>query len=1029
MRVVHWELGLRFTTRIRFSTAVQVVEDLNQKVVDTTIDPRIFTRLLKTCLKKFKQVYAYQVFDKVPRQVTQSANKSKIIHAQTLKFGIASLSDPGNAIVDLYAKCGNFYYARNALDRLDERDGRAWNSIISIYSRSGMGEEVIRGFGLMREANVEPNQFTFAMVLSTCAKMRAGGVGRQVHSCLIKLGFEYVSFCEGSLIDMYAKCGYLADACRVFDGADSFDTVSWTSMIAGYVRVGLPEKALDLFEDMQRVGVTPDQVAYVTVITAYVDLGSLDDALILFNQMADPNVVAWNVMISGHARSGFVIEAVTIFRDMRLAGIRPSRSSLGSVLSAIANLVALDLGQQVHSDAFKLGLDSNVYVRSSLINMYAKCQVMEAARKVFDSLDERNLVLWNAMLAGYALNMFPTEVIEMFLHIRDHDEKPDAFTYTSVLSACACLKSIELGKQLHSSFIKSNLASNLFVGNALVDMYAKCGDMTGARQQFELIPYRDNVSWNAIIVGYVHEENEDEACNMFRRMNFDGYVPDEVSLSSILSGCANTQALQHGKQIHCFLLKYSLDMNVYAGSSLIDMYAKSGKFEAARNVLARMPEHTVVSMNALIAGYVLYDNSEEAINLFREMQAKCAKLTKFTFASILAVLSGSSRVSMGKQVHCHTLKSGDLHDDVFLGVSLIGIYLKSLNNEDAGKLFLEFPNHRTIILWTAMISGYAQNGYFAEALSMFRDMRKDGIWPDQSAFACVLSACAGLAALKDGTEVHCLIVQTGFNLDENTCSALIDMYAKCGDIRSSSQVFEEMDFKQEVISWNSMIVGLAKNGYAEDALRIFHQMEDSNVKPDDITFLGVLTACSHAGMVSEGRGFFDSMINYYGIQPRMDHYACMIDLFGRRGLLKEAEKFINDFSFEPDSKVWATLLAACKVHGDDVLGKWAAEKLIELEPYDSSPYILLSNIYAASKNWDGVNAVRKLMKEKGVMKSPGCSWIVIGTKTHLFIAGDKFHPSADEICGVLKDLTALMKEDGYVAVINCMLDEEDFIEV
>jgi pentatricopeptide repeat protein len=237
------------------------------------------------------------------------------------------------------------------------------------------------------------------------------------------------------------------------------------------------------------------------------------------------------------------------------------------------------------------------------------------------------------------------------------------------------------------------------------------------------------------------------------------------------------------------------------------------------------------------------------------------------------------------------------------------------------------------------------------------------------------------------------------------------------------QVFEEMGCKNDVISWNSMIVGLAKNGYAEYALKIFDEMKQTSVMPDDVTLLGVLTACSHAGRVSEGRQIFDTMVNYYRIQPRVDHCACMVDLFGRWGFLKEAEEFIDKLKCKPDAMIWAALLGACRLHGDHIRGQWAAEELIELDPQNSSSYVLLSNIYAASGNWDGVNFLRRTMKNKGVRKLPGCSWIELGQKKNLFVAGDKSHTSSGEIHATLKDLTALMKEYGNVAETDSCLHE------
>ncbi|OMP05292.1 hypothetical protein COLO4_08946 [Corchorus olitorius] len=946
-----------------------------------------------------------------------------MIHAQGLKLGFSSKGLLGNAILDLYAKCGNIDPAEKAFSGLQRRDISAWNSIISMYSKRGLVEEVVKRFGALLNSGVLPNEYTFSVLLSACARLKDVEFGRLVHCFVVKMGLQSSSFCEGALIDMYSKCNLVSDARRVFDGSMALDTVSWTSMIAGYVQVGLPEEALKVFESIQKVFPVTDQVAVITIINAFVSLGRLDDACALFSQMPYPNVVAWNVLISGHTKRGYEAKAIEIFQNMRASGVKSTRSTLGSVLSAIASLAALRFGLLVHAEAIKQGLISNVYAGSSLISMYAKCEKVDAAKKVFDELDEKNVVLWNAMLGGYAQNGYADEVIHLFYQMTGSGCQPDEFTYTSVLSACARLECLEIGRQFHASILKNKYSFNLFVANALVDMYAKCGALKEARQQFEIIKKRDNVSWNAIIVGYVQDGDELEAFNLFRRMISYGNVPDEVSLASIVSACANVHNLEQGKQLHGLAVKSGLETSLYAGGALIDMYAKCGAIENGWKVLCAMPQQSVVSMNAMIAGYSP-NNINEAMILFREMQVDGLKPSEVTFVSLLDSCNKPHRLNIGRQIHCLIVKRGLLYDEDFLGVSLLGMYINSFRNADARVLFGEFQNRKSAVLWTALISGHTQNDCNEEALLFFREMRSYDVLPDQATFVSVLRACAILSSLPEGKQIHTLIYHTGYVLDELTTSALVDMYAKCGEVKCSAQVFVEMKSKNDVFGWNSMIVAFAKNGYAEDALRIFVEMQQTRVMPDDVTFLGVLTACSHAGKVSEGRQIFDMMVNY-GIEPRVDHCACIVDLLGRCGFLKEAQDFIDSLKFEPDARFWAALLGACRIHGDEIMGRRAAEKLIELEPQNSSPYVLLANIYAASGNWDEANALRKAMRENGVQKFPGCSWIVVEQKTDLFVAGDKSHPKADEIEVILKDLVALMREDGYAPEVNSVLDEEE----
>ncbi|KAK7312051.1 hypothetical protein VNO77_35589 [Canavalia gladiata] len=893
-----------------------------------------------------------------------------------------------------------------------------WNSVLCMYLRHGLLERVLHCYASLINSGQSPNQYTFAITLSACAKLENVEFGRLLHSCAIKSGLESSSFCQGALIHLYAKCDFLTCARAIFDKAPAphLDIVSWTALISGYVQLGLPHEALNIFDKMRNSagGCYPDPVALVTVLNAYMILGKLDGACQLFEQIPVParNVVAWNVMISGHAKTGHYKEALSFFHQMRKHGIKSSRSTLASVLSAIASLEALDHGLLVHAEAIKQGFDSSIYVGSSLINMYGKCEMLDAARQVFDAISQKNTIVWNTMLGVYSQNGYLSNVIKLFLDMTIHGADPDEYTYTSILSACACFKCLEIDRRLHSTIIKKRLTSNLCVNNALIDMYAKAGALREARKQFEHMAYRDSISWNAIIVGYVQEEEETDAFSMFRRMNLHGIVPDEVSLTSILSACGNVKVLEAGMQFHCLSVKLGLETNLFAGSSLIDMYSKCGIIEDARKIYSSMPERSVVSMNALIAGYALR-NTKEAINLLHEMQILGLKPSEITFASLIDVCKGHPKVILGLQIHCTIVKRGLLCGSEFLGTSLLGMYMDSQRVADANILFSEFSNLKSTVLWTTLISGHIQNECSDVALNLYQEMLNNNILPDQATFVTVLRACALLSSLQDGKEIHSLIFRTGFDLDEFTSSALVDMYAKCGDVKSAVQVFEELAVKKDVISWNSMIVGFAKNGYAESALKVFYEMTQSCITPDHVTFLGVLTACSHAGWVYEGRQIFDIMINYYGIEPKADHYACMVDLLGRWGFLEEAEEFIDKLEVEPDAMVWANLLGACRIHGDEKKGQKAAKKLIKLEPQNSSPYVLLSNMYAASGHWDEARSLRRTMIQKDVQKMPGCSWIVVGQKTNLFVAGDILHPSYDEISQALKHLTALMKDNRF----------------
>ncbi|XP_051228195.1 pentatricopeptide repeat-containing protein At3g09040, mitochondrial [Lolium perenne] len=860
-----------------------------------------------------------------------------------------------------------------------------------------------------------PDQFDLAAVLSACARLGALASGTQVHCDAVKRGFSSAAFCAAALVNMYARCARVGDARMVFGGIACPDAVCWTSIISGYHRAGRYQEALSLFSRMVKMGSSPDQVACVTVVSTLASLRRLEDATTLLKRMPVPNSVAWNAVISGYAqRSGSEHEVFGLYKDMRSQGLWPSRSTFASMLSAAANVAAFVEGRQLHAAAVRHGLDANVFVGSSLINLYAKCGCIGEAMCVFDFSCEKNIVMWNTMLNGLVRNDLQEEAIQMFRCMFRLGIEADEFTFVSVLGACAYMGSHCLGRQVHSVTIKNCMDARLFVANATLDMHSKFGAIDDAKTIFNLIAYKDSVSWNAIIVGLAHNEEEEEAIRMLKQMNLDGVTPDEVSLSTVIKACSSIGAIETGKQIHCLAVKYNICSNDVFGTSLIDLYSKHGDMDSSRNVLAQVGASSIVPINALIAGLLQNSREDEAIQLFQQVLRDGLKPSSFTYSSILSGCTGLLSSIVGKQLHCYTLKSGFLNDDTSLGVSLVGIYLKFKMPDDANKLLIEMPDLKNLLEWTTIISAYAQNGYSYQSLLSFWRMRSYDVYSDEATFASILKACSEMAALSDGKEIHGLIIKSGFSSYETATSALIDMYSKCGDIISSFEVFKQLKNKQRVTLWNSMIVGFAKNGYAEEALLLFQKMQGSQIKPDEITFLGVLIACAHAGLISQGRHYFDSMSKVYGLMPRIDHYACFIDLLGRGGLLHEVQEVINQLPFRPDGVIWATYLAACRMHKDEERGKIAANKLVELEPQNSSTYVLISNLHAAAGNWSEAKIAREAMREKGVAKFPGCSWITVGNKTSLFLVHDKKHPDSLSIYEKLDDLTGLMKKDADV---------------
>eukprot|EP01018_Ginkgo_biloba_P024037 Gb_18978 [translate_table: standard] len=437
--------------------------------------------------------------------------------------------------------------------------------------------------------------------------------------------------------------------------------------------------------------------------------------------------------------------------------------------------------------------------------------------------------------------------------------------------------------------------------------------------------------------------------------------------------------------------------------------------------------------NAKVNGRILREQGQlkEALQILNFMDHPGTSVAFSTYASLLQACVVIRALPEGKLVHAHIIQNGFKCRKIFLGNRLVTMYAKCGSLED-GRRVLDQMLDRNVVSWTTMIAAYARHGSCDEALTLFYNMQRTGVQPNQftfasvlpacmrpnsDTFASVLPACANLAALAIGKELHEVIIRTGFQSDVFVGNALVDMYAKCGSIGDAHRIFDKMP-KRTVVSWTAMIVGYAMHGCGPEALQVFNQMQRSGPNPDHITFVGVLSACCHAGLVDDGWQYFDCMTRYYHITPVMEHYCCMVDLLGRAGRLDEAQDFINKMPMKPDAAVWGSLLAACRIHSNIELAERVAEHIFELDPQHASPYVLLSNIYAAAGRWDAIQKVQKMMKDRNVKRRPGCSWIEVNKQVYCFIAGGKSHPQTEEIYAKLDVLSAQIKEAGLLIALG-----------
>ncbi|KAA8523154.1 hypothetical protein F0562_009577 [Nyssa sinensis] len=531
---------------------------------------------------------------------------------------------------------------------------------------------------------------------------------------------------------------------------------------------------------------------------------------------------------------------------------------------------------------------------------------------------------------------------------------------------------------------------DIFSYNAMLSAYSKLGSVEDLRAFFDKMPCRDSVSYNTMIAGLASNGCLSKALEVFIRMQKEGFEPTEYTHVSALNACSRTLDLKHGKQIHGRIVACNLERNVFVWNALTDLYAKCGEIDQARWLFDRTVNKNVVSWNSMISGYLKNGQPETCIDLFREMQLSGLKPDQVTVSNVL------------------------------------GAFFQNGYIDEARKTFSEVKE-KDKICWTTMIVGYTQNGKEEDALMLFAEMLLESVRPDSFTISSVVSSCARLASLYHGQVVHGKALHMGVDGDLLVSSALVDMYSKCGEIKDAWVVFKMMSAKNTV-SWNSMIIGYAQNGKDQEALALYEDMLQENLKPDNITFVGVLSACIHAGFTKRGQGYFHSISKLHGITPTLDHYACMINLLGRSGYVDKAVDLIKGMPHEPNCLIWSTLLSVCTMSGDIKHGEIAARRLFELDPLNAGPYIMLSNMYASCGRWKDVASIRSLMKDRKVKKFAAYSWIEIEGMVYKFVSEDRTHPESEKIYQELNRLIKKLQEAGFSPNTNLVLHDVGEVE-
>ncbi|XP_027338964.1 pentatricopeptide repeat-containing protein At5g04780, mitochondrial-like [Abrus precatorius] len=735
----------------------------------------------------------------------------------------------------------------------------------------------------------------------------------------------------------------------------------------------------------------------------------------LVDESSEPDLVSWSSLISGYVQNGFVEESLLAFNEMCMLGVKCNEFTFPSVLKACSMKRDLNMGRKVHGMAVVTGFESDGFVANTLVVMYAKCGQLDDSRRLFGGIAARNVVSWNALFSCYVQRELCRKAVDLFKEMVISGIMPNEFSISIILSACSWLRDGGLGRMVHGLLLKLGLDLDQFSANALVDMYSKAGEIDDAVAVFQEIVHPDVVSWNAIIAGCVLHECNDWALMLLDEMKSSGTHPNMFTLSSALKACSAMGFKDLGRQLHSNLIKIDTDLDLFAAVGLIDMYSKCEMMDDARRAFDLMQKKDIIVWNALISGYSQFGDDSEAVSLFSKMYNEDVDFNQTTLSMVLKSVASLQAIKVCKKIHTISIKSG-IYSDFYVINSLLDTYGKCKHIDEASKIFEE-RTWEDLVAYTSMITAYSQYGDGEEALKLYLQMQDADIKPDPFVCSSLLNACANLSAYEQGKQLHVLAIKFGLMSDIFASSSLVNMYAKCGSIEDADHAFSEMP-NRGLVSWSAIIGGYAQHGHGKEALQLFNQMLRDGLQPNHITLVSVLCACNHAGLVNEGRQYFETMEELFGIKPTQEHYACMIDLLGRSGKLNEAVELVNSMPFEADGSVWGALLGAARIHKNIELGQKAAKMLFALEPEKSGTHVLLANIYASAGMWDNVANVRKLMKDSKVKKEPAMSWIEVKDKVYTFIVGDRSHSRSDEIYLKLDHLGDLLSKAGYNPILE-----------
>lgn len=746
-------------------------------------------------------------------------------------------------------------------------------------------------------------------------------------------------------------------------------------------------------------GYGSDEFVASTIIRMYASHGNLAAATNVFHKFSAPTLHMWSSIILAHARHGKAAEALELYRMMRKSPLKPNNHIFVAALKACSTAKDLVAGSEIHADIMLSEDLQNVFVGNSLVDMYAKCGCLTDARRVFDNLPVKDVVTWNSMIGGYSQQGLGQAAISLYESMQQEvTTPPNRVTFVCLSQACAGLGDLDRGKVIHADLQRRALEGDTYLSNSLVDMYGKCKSIEDARKVFESVAVKDVVTYNAMIAGYVQNGLNLDALALYASMQQQDTIrPNQVTYTCIMRTCANVGCSQQAKQIEERIYAEGLPFDLVTGNCLVDTYVKCGSVEDARRVFETLTLRDVVTWTTMIGGYAQHGLGHEALALYEKMQQESKILAnEVTFVCLLQACASTEALAQGKQLHRQIADRG-METNVNVATCIIDMYMKCRSVDIAREVF-DSLLLKNVVTWNVMIAGYANNGDRQAALTFFESMREEGLTPgDPVTFLWLLDCCGKATGLSKGRQLHALISEMQLErTDPVLANALVSMYCRCGSMVDAEQVFNSLPQK-DIVTWNTLMQGHARQGDSKSVFDLFQKMRQGGLLPDEITFLSLLTACSHAGLEDEGQQYFEAMITDYGVTPTMEHCNCLIDLHARAGQVSKAFDMLKTFPFRPRRDMVRTVLSACQKWSNVEVGQQVFEWAWKFVRLDATIYMLMANIYSAGGLQKEAEKILALRVQERAWKKPGKSWCTDGTDEtmHTFMAENRTQEPAD----------------------------------